>query len=654
MATVKGNYSGGSSYDLYVSCVTNSQNIEKNTSNVTFTFGMYKAGSNSQSYNLNSHTFTYSINGTKYTKSVSFDFRSKGTGTYNKLFSVTLNITHGSDGKKSVSVSASHPTGISLGTGKVSTSFALKTIPRASAPTVSPTSQSLGNSITINTNRKSTSFTHKVVCTIGSYSKTISSVGGSTSFSLDKAIANQLPNATSGKVNVTCTTYSGSTNVGSKTTSFTVTVPNNNDFKPKKPTNTFVGNKLCQGLYVQNVSILNTTISSVGIYNSTIKNYSLNIGGKTYSSTSSKFSSSALPSSGEVAITSTVKDSRGYSNTSDASKITVYPYSVPTVTNFSAVRTDDNGSSLNISFDMALSAVNNKNNLKFDLYSKKCSEDGEPAHIHSGNIVLLDEGELPIGDNVLSYFNTESRVTKPISVEVPSLTGIPFSSDESFDIIAKFSDFNHTFEQSFILQTKFVTVDFKAGGKGVAIGKYSEEDAFEVDIPAVFHKSVEGLGLIDSMYPVGSIYQTTNASFDPNTEWGGKWRKLEGVFLLGSNSSYKISSDIKDGGEASHKLTVSEMPSHNHPITVNIRNANGNMGTFFCAGTTAWDSAYFQGDITLKRNYSVSNTTPDNAWKKLSWHFSHDHSASSDSIGGSGVHNNMPPYKVVNIWERIE
>ena len=69
--------------------------------------------------------------------------------------------------------------------------------------------------------------------------------------------------------------------------------------------------------------ILNTTISSVGIYNSTIKNYSLNIGGKTYSSTSSKFSSSALPSSGEVAITSTVKDSRGYSNTSDASKITV-------------------------------------------------------------------------------------------------------------------------------------------------------------------------------------------------------------------------------------------------------------------------------------------------------------------------------------------
>ena len=96
------------------------------------------------------------------------------------------------------------------------------------------------------------------------------------------------------------------------------------------------------------------------------------------------------------------------------------------------------------------------------------------------------------------------------------------------------------------------------------------------------------------------------------------------------------------------------MPSHNHPIKVNVRNANGSMGTFFCAGTSALDTTYFQGDITLKRNYSVSNTTPDNAWKKLSWHFSHDHSASSDNAGGNGAHNNMPPYKVVNIWERVE
>ena len=27
---------------------------------------------------------------------------------------------------------------------------------------------------------------------------------------------------------------------------------------------------------------------------------------------------------------------------------------------------------------------------------------------------------------------------------------------------------------------------------------------------------------------------------------------------------------------------------------------------------------------------------------------------SSDNAGGNGAHNNMPPYKVVNIWERVE
>lgn len=33
--------------------------------------------------------------------------------------------------------------------------------------------------------------------------------------------------------------------------------------------------------------------------------------------------------------------------------------------------------------------------------------------------------------------------------------------------------------------------------------------------------------LLDVFYPIGSFYETTNSSFDPNTEWGGTWDKIQ-------------------------------------------------------------------------------------------------------------------------------
>lgn len=35
-----------------------------------------------------------------------------------------------------------------------------------------------------------------------------------------------------------------------------------------------------------------------------------------------------------------------------------------------------------------------------------------------------------------------------------------------------------------------------------------------------------------SMYPIGSVYMTANAAFDPNSEWGGYGKKLKIAFYL--------------------------------------------------------------------------------------------------------------------------
>lgn len=117
-----------------------------------------------------------------------------------------------------------------------------------------------------------------------------------------------------------------------------------------------------------------------------------------------------------------------------------------------------------------------------------------------------------------------------------------------------------------------------------------------------------------TLYPVGSIYISTNANFNPNTTWGGTWRKTaDGRCLIGANDKYPIRST---GGEATHKLTVSEMPAHKHTVDLYNGVNTGNDGH-----TSYW------GHLGSTR-------------------------FNTDSVGQGLAHNNMQPYLAVNIWER--
>lgn len=119
-------------------------------------------------------------------------------------------------------------------------------------------------------------------------------------------------------------------------------------------------------------------------------------------------------------------------------------------------------------------------------------------------------------------------------------------------------------------------------------------------------------------WPVGSIYQTFNDEFDPNLNWEGKWIKVEGKFILGSSNLHKINSV---GGEETHKLTINEMPSHSHDYNFKSTSKSGND-----TGTVMSFSENYCGDRT-------GQTTRE---------------------GANEPHNNMPPYRVAHIWERIE
>ncbi len=107
-------------------------------------------------------------------------------------------------------------------------------------------------------------------------------------------------------------------------------------------------------------------------------------------------------------------------------------------------------------------------------------------------------------------------------------------------------------------------------------------------------------------------------STDPSLLFGGTWERIEGRFLLAASNTYKAE---ETGGEATHKLTVAEMPSHSHSIT----NAGGLMG--------------WAGVKNLSAPESNNGTITNQA--KLS------------NAGNSAAHNNMPPYLSVYMWRRI-
>ena len=125
-----------------------------------------------------------------------------------------------------------------------------------------------------------------------------------------------------------------------------------------------------------------------------------------------------------------------------------------------------------------------------------------------------------------------------------------------------------------------------------------------------------------SFYPVGAIYQSTGST-SPASLFGGSWERIQGRFLLGTSSSYTVSST---GGEENHTLTTSEMPRHNH--------APGEGKSFVIDPNKYNTSSDFAMMTTSQASYKYG----------YSWGTGH--------TGGGGSHNNMPPYYAVNIWRR--
>lgn len=85
------------------------------------------------------------------------------------------------------------------------------------------------------------------------------------------------------------------------------------------------------------------------------------------------------------------------------------------------------------------------------------------------------------------------------------------------------------------------------------------------------------VNLLDVIYPVGSIYQSMSST-SPASTIGGTWTQLK-TFLYGSTTANQT------GGEATHTLTINEMPNHTHDMNYSLSGTNlslpSNVGNWF-------------------------------------------------------------------------
>ena len=151
---------------------------------------------------------------------------------------------------------------------------------------------------------------------------------------------------------------------------------------------------------------------------------------------------------------------------------------------------------------------------------------------------------------------------------------------------------------------------------------------------------------LKKVYPVGSIYMST-VSTNPATLFGfGTWEAMPAgrVLLAQGKSSWGTTYNAgSTGGEATHQLTVGEIPSHNHTGSIN----------------TAGEHTH---SLTLKALWGDGNGS-GNGWagdtrdggsrtNTFSTVGNHTHTVTINSTGSGQPHNNLQPYISVYMWKR--
>lgn len=498
-----------------------------------------------------------------------------------KLVSGGFWAPHNADGTGSATVGSYYSSGYgNMPYGEFT--LTLTKIARASQPSINtwPNNSpdiTAGVACTIHMN-KHANFTHKVSYSFGKKSGVIATgVVDNCSWTPPTSLLDQISTATVGYGGISVETYSGSIKIGdTKTCNFNLHIPSNSE-----PTiGAITLTEQHAGVKSKNANATVQTISKKLVSVPVSAKYSASI--KTVTCDGIALSNNNGTYTGYISNKSngtykvTVTDSRGLQSSNSATQ-TFYEYAKPFIT----------------------------------ATLKRESET-------SANGTLSVSGSYStILSNTLSMTIQRNDFSSPTTVS-PSLSNGSISYSKSY------TDLNYV--QSFTVKVK-ATDGFGESVEATAVlgvGQYAfamiKQGVILGPDSYLFDKQNAMRSVLDFFYPVGSIYISTSSTFNPQTAWGGTWKKTaDGRCLIGASDKYPLRST---GGEAEHTLTVNEMPTHRHyGSRVNWYNDLQTNG--------------ISVNIAAKSNLKVDG--PYNY---------------TDYAGNSKAHNNMQPYLAVYIWER--
>lgn len=189
----------------------NSQNEATLKSNITLQLRLYGNGGSGSfsSGTARINSSSSSLGSTSYTK-----------GKETTLKTLTYDVQHSSDGTYSASVSGFlSTTSSSISDKTITQTIIVPQIKTKSTATATPNPADIGSTITINTNRVSSSYTHTLTYSFGTLSGTIgTNIGASTTWTIPTSFYAEIPDAALGICVITCQTFNSSgTSLGTTT-----------------------------------------------------------------------------------------------------------------------------------------------------------------------------------------------------------------------------------------------------------------------------------------------------------------------------------------------------------------------------------------------------------------------------------------------------
>lgn len=589
-------------YECRLGYQVNSQSVSNNTSKVTLILQVRSIKSNYATYG---HKQTTKIDGTSLSAK-SFDMRD--TNTWQTFGKRTITVTHKSDGSYSASKSGSFTTtassGYSLKSGSASVTVKPATIPRASVPSLSNSNFSVGDTITIYTNRKSSSFTHTIEITCGSYSKTISSVGANTTWNTTD-LYQYITTANSQTGTIKVTTYSGSTNVGSKSISFTANIKNSNPILNSY--NAYDSNTITTALTGSNQKIIKG-YSNITVDNllHTLKNYAtfskyeMSVGSKTTSTTGTSMTINNVDTN---VVNVSVRDSRnniGSLATTIGSTEGLIEYSPIKINSIEVKRLnshqgsdDPTGTATSLSFQGTFWNKNfglKLNSIKSIKYYYKKITDNE--YIEGDNTNILSN--LTISEDSFSISNLDIKgdIEADTEDEEGNITYYGFDINNAYVIKIEMSD---------ELSVYSALTELPVGKPYIEVG----EEYFDFKVPIL--QNGEKVFQEDSKWKDGNMWSDFKF-YNNDTANRPKFRKIgKTVEIQGAvTPSYNF--------DANTTYTIFNLPEGYRPSYYVSKICQG-------TGTNIWLLAIqVTGEVTLSRYRNTSSYGAPNAGNWLPFH----------------------------------